>query len=683
MRDQRDTINAREVLARALSPEEGRRGGDLAGKKLLDTLDEAISKLSSNFSYNSPFTPGGASIVDYHKMFSDISEDFSKLTKELSDMRSSYLPKGMAEASDSFAQDQAKELNVILNEEPIMESYENAFFRLLGMPLVSDIQEMNLATVSRSGEFRDHTHDQGFSRTAPVLDERSLPVVDRATSPSSSSYEFLNSSKPPLARLTEMGFPEDKMDALKDVLLKMKELSKRTLSVPGEQSFEVAKSLKAKIEENTAVDQRLATFLVEEVSQDLDKIISLTNLQNLQLHNLQERASFTNYLKRVLYNTLTLFDPGIQVSTDLTLLIWDAEIAGVADKNLLGLQEPTNFWNYAYLLFPPVQDSRIAGCLSEPSKMVAEPFLPESMRKVDGKRLRSTLLEAVIRIRLDIISGFPPSTPRVSAGGMTLAQSDEDGVPLTPDSMGFLEALLITRLFTALQSMAEDVTRKVQAIHRSQHRSGVGPANERRGTPNAQPTPEKRAKTVDELELEALLAFEESLLVLFGDGSIPEALDLQEGIARSSGTKDSHFMSAALSILDIPRRWAEGELEKISEQSKRDYSKRTSPASGTPRTLLGLERGVGAIDLLAFMIGMFTMSEDMLLSLLNERQKANLKRSFPEDFFINFKALGDSSETIAAAVDELSERAYDAYQLFRFMLNPSNTSRSFNNAPPK
>ena len=142
-------------------------------------------------------------------------------------------------------------------------------------------------------------------------------------------------------------------------------------------------------------------------------------------------------------------------------------------------------------------------------------------------------------------------------------------------------------------------------------------------------------------------------------------------------------MSAALSILDVPRRWAEGELAKISEQSKRDYSKRTSPASTPPRTLLGLERGVGAIDLLAFMIAMFTMSEDMLLSLLNERQKANLKKSFPKDFFTNFKALGDSSETIAAAVDELSERAYDAYQLFRFMLNPSNTSKSFNNAPPK
>ena len=83
------------------------------------------------------------------------------------------------------------------------------------------------------------------------------------------------------------------------------------------------------------------------------------------------------------------------------------------------------------------------------------------------------------------------------------------------------------------------------------------------------------------------------------------------------------------------------------------------------------------------MIAMFTMSEDMLLSLLNERQKVNLKRSFPKDFFVNFKALSDSSETIASAVDELSERAYDAYQLFRFMLNPSNTSRSFNNTPPK
>jgi hypothetical protein len=76
---------------------------------------------------------------------------------------------------------------------------------------------------------------------------------------------------------------------------------------------------------------------------------------------------------------------------------------------------------------------------------------------------------------------------------------------------------------------------------------------------------------------------------------------------------------------------------------------------------------------LSFLIALFTVEEDQLLNLLTENQFENLKIEFPDNFFDEYerKKTGNTEDTIAAAVDRVTARAFDSYQLFRLAFTRS------------
>ena len=56
---------------------------------------------------------------------------------------------------------------------------------------------------------------------------------------------------------------------------------------------------------------------------------------------------------------------------------------------------------------------------------------------------------------------------------------------------------------------------------------------------------------------------------------------------------------------------------------------------------------------------------------MNERQFSYLKTEYPEGYFDNFRR---KEITIGKAVSEIADRAFDAYQLFRYMLPAEKTT---------
>ena len=75
---------------------------------------------------------------------------------------------------------------------------------------------------------------------------------------------------------------------------------------------------------------------------------------------------------------------------------------------------------------------------------------------------------------------------------------------------------------------------------------------------------------------------------------------------------------------------------------------------------------------MSFVIAMFSVEEKVLLGLLNERQFDYLKEEFPKDFFKGFDRI-----EMSAAVNELSEAAYDSYELFRSIISEENQQGLF------
>ena len=87
-------------------------------------------------------------------MFTDVAENFSTLFAELNKMRSSYLPFELAKEIPTV--DGAKTLEEIVDTESVLESYENVFFRMLGMPSTTDLKDNgNLIKVKENGTLVD------------------------------------------------------------------------------------------------------------------------------------------------------------------------------------------------------------------------------------------------------------------------------------------------------------------------------------------------------------------------------------------------------------------------------------------------------------------------------------------------------------------------------------------------
>lgn len=659
---------------------------------LTATLQKVVGDLKTNFDYENALKHGGVS-ASYQEMFAGVAENFSALGKELLKMRSTYLPYEMLEdVTDQFnmpGKNKSKKISEIIDEDVTLESYENTFFRLLGMPTDSDIRDKALVTVNRKGERLGPEKDVNFQLTNKILEARATAISDRMDSPSSTAYDFLEGNKSSMKRLQDVGFK--KTEELEKILKLIKELNEteerdHNSAMKGAALYEALEAVRT-------VPQHLAAYQIQEASQlpiqfgPIDDGSLMTGneseeeLQRIADANGASPKAAAYVLTRMLDIALSWLEPnlGPVITLSMKKHLWNEHVQKIKGMSMLNLNEPNNFWQYSHLLFPPVQDGRIAKCINEPSKMVAEPFLPESLRTINGHKLKSTLLEAVIRIRLDAVSGFPTKVAQVPASGVGPAEEGNSRA-ITPDEMGLLESMIILRLFEALHGFAKDVREKIKVVHKAQMKSGRAPSAPAQAdeggnrSDQAQDSTAQVMRSYRQRQLDSFIVVEESLMLLFGDGSIPEALSVQEGVARNAGVKSAHLMSAAISVLDVPRRWAAKSLSELEEVSERSSNKVGSAGTQAPRSVMGVARGVGAIDLLAYLLAMFTAREEVLLSLLTDQQFGYLKEEYPDNFFSEFER--DTIDT-GAAVCEIADRAFDAYQLFRFGLSEGESNFTF------
>ena len=202
--------------------------------------------------------------------------------------------------------------------------------------------------------------------------------------------------------------------------------------------------------------------------------------------------------------------------------------------------------------------------------------------------------------------------------------------------MGLLESLIILRLFTSVQGFAIDIRKRLGSMISIQHSTGNAPSDEELTEDNEQGSQEKKkfCETNDRrCKLESLKLIEDSLMLLLGDNAAPGVLDLQENVARNSGVINAHMMSTVLSIMDIPRRWVEHAISKIEEEKARQTTGAADSSRSGIANKIGVYKGVGGIDVLAYMIALFTMPEEELLCLLTREQMENLILEFPDGFF--------------------------------------------------
>jgi hypothetical protein len=527
-----------------------------------------------------------------------VSKEFTRMANSIRKMRSSYLP------IDFYLEPGADPGSIlsffdatIVSETASMESYENAFMRMLGMPLV----------------------DTGTASDSEITSSQNIKIMNLKT-----------------------GDPEEvPYETVRTDIMDMRQ------RVRGERRIRV----------DDAIFNLQAPGVLSEEEEEIDAGI--------------ENAAAI----------VTAFAD--QITGELTN---EPEEDRSDDPKVVAIE--TDLFKFSYLLIPPIQDGRISGCINEPAKIVAPPFSNSRARNINSTKIRPTLLESVIRIRLDKISGtdsfFTPTTDDSLTGqagdaisgfasdatGGLVGGDDDPGD--TTDDYGFLESLFILRLRSALSGLAKktikDVDQLIMEILKTKREPT--PIDESTGAdaPNVPAGASIQTKkndddddliTKDAKTREQMKLIEDSIMILLGDNS--EVLDLQAQTQRNSSIQDAHLMSGIIDVIDVPRRRIIEEITDIGEARSAGGEKKVEPLVSNLKTVLGTDIGIGTVDIVVFSLALFSLKEKSLLGLLSKDAFNRLKNDkitaalLPEE--------GDQEDQLFA-INDLTDLLIDGYKTF-------------------
>ena len=340
--------------------------------------------------------------------------------------------------------------------------------------------------------------------------------------------------------------------------------------------------------------------------------------------------------------------------------------AEAADPSLNNIEK--NIFNYSSLLFPFVKDGRISKCINEPEKIVADPFLPVTKRMVNGKFLRSSLLESIIRIRTDVISGT--TSYQDASVPYLIGEDTSKNVPqrsVSGNLLGYLESMLIIRMFEALEALAQGTKNNIDQIARVQRKTGKGLFGSCYD-PKERVTTAIPAITKKHSDNRVLLnnysLIEDSFLLLLGSkNSDEDSLNLQTDINRDSSVPNSHLMSSLINLVQVPRKFIN---KKVEEEEKKLYTQNSvgSKVAKDIEVSIGIRSGVGILDLLVAIITMLTIEEEYLVALLTTSQRNSMYLQVNPDTFEQDRKDRIAQIPISSAVNLFTQRMNTIYQLF-------------------
>jgi hypothetical protein len=319
----------------------------------------------------------------------------------------------------------------------------------------------------------------------------------------------------------------------------------------------------------------------------------------------------------------------------------------------LNYYKPDHLFRFYYLKSVPIQSSKIYGCVSESQKIVSKPFDSSSFSKINGAKPKTSLLETIIRIRLDRITGSP------GIYSTTSNEKDPNGTnPTTivsPENLGDdaltqVECFLLQKLRKVLIELSKkyiiDISlsaeREVREIEEKTPQEKVESDNK---------DVKKDVKTLQsELSsLEILKAREDAILFLLKDtsssydgqnyGSLYSSLDLQQGSIRTSSGFDDALSGPLYSVLSQRSEYLSKKIKELSELiDKADAAPPgVASAAGISQNLDKADQpsfsqtsysylGVCSEDFIIYTMALLSLNQDYLIGLLPQKNRVYLAR---------------------------------------------------------
>ena len=394
--------------------------------------------------------------------------------------------------------------------------------------------------------------------------------------------------------------------------------------------------------------------------------INLTPSEFYDKDKAQILINYTGYLLFIYYAFINPDPSRFLKNEDITKVYNDLILHEASDSSLNNIEK--NIFVYSSLLFPLVKDGRISKCINNPEKIVADPFLPVTKRMVNGKFLKSSLLESIIRIRTDVISGtksyIDQSIPYIIGSDDT---KEIEQKTVSGELLGYLESLLIVRMLDALDALANGTKSNIEQISVAQRRTGkglFGSCYDPKGYTLAAVPVVDRVISPERTILNNYALIEDSIMLLLGTKDVDQdVLSLQTDINRNSSVPSSYLMSSLVNLVQVPRKYINQRIDDDDRRTKTQSSVANKVAKDL-EIIIGIRSGVGIVDLLAIIIAMLTIDEVYLVSLLTDSQINMMYLQVNPDTFDEDKKRRISEIPMAEAVNVLTERVHVIYQLF-------------------
>ena len=556
--------------------------------------------------------------------FSDTLERYKEFSQNIGFNRSTYLPIEIIKAT--------KQNEIFSNQENIsskkflIESYENTFFRMLGMPTDKEVSEYIIQN-GVSGEYEVRDDEISIQN---VLDQRQTPQI-RTNVLSNSIYHV----------------SEVISKKIDDYIEQMTEKDKAKL----EQIIITFKDFLSKEDREETQAEALTMFLESMNRADFD---------DLSISKLKEYKDLDET-----YNDI------------FTIKILGNELSESFKINNVA----RDYHKTTYLLFPPVQDSRINQCIAESDKLIQRPFLGNKILKFNNEKPKISTLEAVIRIRIDKISGYNPDfvAPFIDNNTKKIKRFDQfQG----EDTYGFIESVMTDRMSMALKILCQNLIEDIEDYSASSAYTGLEVVKSN-SNENNQEDPSSSAelresqndinKNSEEILknqelLNTVKSIDDNLKILLSSNEI---INIQENTFRTSSVSKGQFMSVVNDIVTVPGNLASKKLNELKNENISN-----AKSSGGPDEIrakisqkIGIGKGVGLIDLISFVLSMFLVDEQYLIGLLNEEQFKELKKQYPTfNFFAGFK-----KPSVTESLNAYTETVISVYELAKeFMSDDDN-----------
>lgn len=603
-----------------------------------ETLVEIVQRITAGLLEKSSFSEtivGGSEdmLLDeiYSEHFGKFSEDFGSFGIEIDKVRSTVLPistiKSITKSIESIegtqlkGNDENKESTKIKFEEHLVEPYENAFLRMMGMPNEKNFLGKELSAIS-DGKFEKFIEGETKSIYS-IFSKRDSASTDRIASPRSEALVFLTANQRDMSYFS-------KKDAA--------EIQKVIESTKKEKE-----NKESQLKDNESID-------VEKLRVSFFRSLSL-------------EPGFSNYLDT------TSSEISFGTVADSTLIrIFKSEVMGekIPQKNLLNYAD--FILDEASLLFPPIQDSRIEYCLSESDKIISKPFDIGDLT-INRSEVGRSLLESVIRIRMDSVMGIKDGPSEdldpigiiiaEDAGSTSVGNSSSEK---NSEAFSLIEKIIIDRLYLSLINLSDaffELTQNYYKVCRKARKtlSEVISVEDHNKVKDYSESGSASTDIGEEEKTMRLLYNIDKTIMLLLEKNKTSTREF--GSYRTTSVYDGAAMNTLLKVITIPSVYAEKKLEKYKTATEvlANGSNGVLDTSVKLSHIAGLKRGVGIVDLICFGITFFTIDTRDLLGLLDEKQinrmkkelsiRGDVERSTPQDAMMRF-----------------SERLMESYEVF-------------------